>query len=294
VFGGRRARAKVAVTGPASTQGLVRPLPDLAAWTNHFRHAEIPVLRETIDALEALRANEEQTDANSIGEMIGGDPLMTLKVLVHVGEHRGRTVVTDAETVIAALVMMGIPPFFRNFADPVAIEDRLASSAEALAGVQRVLRRAHRGARFALALAIHRTDPHAAAIHAAALLHEFAELLLWCHAPRLALRIQALQEADSTLRSSVAQEQVLHIELSELQQALVAQWRLPGLLSEKGREPHVGNPGARAVALGARLARHSAAGWDNPALPDDIAEIAEFLNLSQSAALELLTGVAGE
>ena len=47
----------------------------------HFRRAEIPVLRETVEALEALRANEEQTDANSIGEMIGGDPLMTLKVL---------------------------------------------------------------------------------------------------------------------------------------------------------------------------------------------------------------------
>ena len=41
------------------------------------------MLRETIDALDALRANEERTDANSIGEMIGGDPLMTLKVLVH-------------------------------------------------------------------------------------------------------------------------------------------------------------------------------------------------------------------
>ena len=26
--------------------GLARPLPDLAAWTTHFRRAEIPVLRE--------------------------------------------------------------------------------------------------------------------------------------------------------------------------------------------------------------------------------------------------------
>ena len=84
---------------------LIHPLADLAAWTNHFRLAEIPVLRETAEALEALRANEERTDANSIGEMIGGDPLMTLKVLAHASDHRGRSVVTGAETVIAALVI---------------------------------------------------------------------------------------------------------------------------------------------------------------------------------------------
>jgi hypothetical protein len=109
-------------------------------------------------------------------------------------------VVTSAETVIAALVMMGIPPFFRAFADPVAVEDRLAACPEALEGVRRVLRRAYRGARFALGFAVHRADPNAASIHAAALLHEFAELLLWCHAPRLALSIRDLQDADPTLR----------------------------------------------------------------------------------------------
>src|SRR3982751_1471392 len=103
------------MTGGASAPAtLVRPLPNLAAWTDHFRRAEIPVLRETIDALDGLRANEERTDANSIGEMISGDPLMTLKVLVHVGEHRGRTVVTGPETVISALLLMGRPPLFRS------------------------------------------------------------------------------------------------------------------------------------------------------------------------------------
>ncbi len=146
------------------------------------------MLRETVDALDALRANEERNDANSIGEMIGGDPLMTLKVLVHVARRSAaRGVVTSAETVIAALVMMGIPPFFRAFADPVAIEDRLAACPRRSKACERVLRRAHRGARFALGFAVHRADPNAASIHAAALLHEFAELLLWCHAPRLAL-----------------------------------------------------------------------------------------------------------
>jgi HD-like signal output (HDOD) protein len=271
--------------------GLERPFANLAAWVAHFRRSDIPVLRETVEALDALRPNEERTDANSIGEMIGSDPLMTLKVLVHVGERRGRAVVTGPETVISALVMMGIPPFFRTFAAPEALEDRLAGADGALAGVQRLLRRAHRGARFALAFAIHRGDPNAASIHAAALLHEFAEMLLWCHAPSLALRIRTLQEADSSLRSSVAQEQVLGIDLADLQQALVATWRLPALLAEPAAGARSGGAGARTVALAARLARHSATGWDNAALPDDIAEIAAFLNLSPAAARDLIDEV---
>ncbi|HEV7577463.1 MAG TPA: HDOD domain-containing protein [Caldimonas sp.] len=280
------------MTSPTSaSEGLVRPLRDLAAWTHHFRRAQIPVLRETVEALDALRANEERTDANSIGEMIGGDPLMTLKVLAYMSDHRGRSVVTGPDTVIAALVMMGIPPFFRAFATPVAVEDRLAGSPEALAGLERVLRRAHRGARFALAFAIHRTDPHAATVHAAALLHEFAEMLLWCHAPRLALQIRAMQDADPSLRSSVAQRSVLHIELEELQKTLVAAWRLPSLLSENNQEPQAGHTGARSVALGARLARHTAASWDNAAVPDDVADVASFLNLSPAAAMHLVTEI---
>jgi HD-like signal output (HDOD) protein len=278
----------------APSAELVRPLADVAAWTSHFRRAEIPVLRETVEALDALRANEERTDANSIGEMIGGDPLMTLKVLAYVSDHRGRSVVTGAETVIAALVMMGIPPFFRAFAVPTSVEDRLAATPEALVGLRRVLRRAHRGARFALALAVHRTDPHAATVHAAALLHEFAEMLLWCHAPQLALRIRAMQDADPTLRSSVAQRTVLRVELGELQQALVGAWRLPSLLAETAQEPQAGQTGARAVALGSRLARHTATGWDNAAVPDDVADVAAFLNLSPAAALELLMEIDAE
>jgi HD-like signal output (HDOD) protein len=266
---------------------IVRPFADLSGWLRHFRAAEIPVLRETVDAIEALRANEDATDANSIGEMIGGDPLMTLKILIYASAHRSRRVETSVETVIAALVMMGIPPFFRAFSNQVAVEDRLAHDAEALAGVGRVLRRAHRGARFALAFAIHRTDPNAATIHAAALLHEFAELLLWCHAPGLALAIQKIQRDDPTLRSSAVQQQVLNVDLEKLQESLVATWQLPRLLSQTEREPQAGNTGARTVALAARLARHTAMGWDNAAVPDDISEIADLLNLSVAATSHL-------
>ncbi len=280
----------VATTMPDTE--LHQPLAHLAAWTAYFREAEIPVLRETADALEALRANEEHTDANSIGEMIASDPLMTLKVLAYSADHRGRRVVTGAETVTAALVMMGISPFFRAFGPQPVLEDRLERHPGAMEGLERVLRRAHRGADLALGFAIHRTAPNAAAIHAAGLLHEFAELLLWVHAPKLALRIQEAQDASPTLRSSVAQRSVLHVEIAELQAALIATWQLPALLSQTQGDPKASNLGARTVDLAARLARHTAQDWDNPAVPDDIRDIAALLNLSPIAALHLAMGIA--
>ena len=261
---------------------------DLAAWTAHLLGADIPVLAETAEALEALRANEDLVDANSLGELIASDPLMTLKLLAYACTHRSARMVTDTETVIAALVMMGIGPFFRAFGPQPTVEDWLADQPEALDGLRETLRRAHRAAGFALGFAVHRMDHDAPVIHAAALLHDFADLLVWCHAPALALAIRAAQHADPALRSSAAQASVLNIELADLQQALMKAWRLPELLVRISDDRHAEHPSVRSVTLALRLARHTAHGWDNPAIPDDVAEIAALLNICEAATLQLL------
>jgi len=270
---------------------LTAPLPSLDAWVNAFAQAEIPVLSETAESLEHMRATEDDVDAHGLGEMIATDPLMTLKVLAHASEQRrGRSseLRADPETVTAALVLMGITPFFRDFGPQPTLETALAGNDEALLGLSRVMQRAERASRYALGFAAHRADPDAAVIHSAALLHDFAEMLLWVHAPSLALKIAALQDADRHLRSTAAQRQVLGIELPDLEQALMRRWRLPELLlritSEKdGRDPQV-----RCVHLAVRLARHTARGWDDAGVPDDLHDIAELLNLSEAHALKLL------
>jgi len=270
---------------------LTRPLRDLDAWTDHFRRAEIPVLAQTAEAIEAMRANEDEVDANAIGEMIAHDPLMTLKVLAYAATHRSARMVTDTETVTATLVMMGISPFFRTFGPQPTIEQRLAEHPEALQGLNDVILRAHRGATFALAFAVHRMDPDAPLIHQAALLHDFPEMLLWCHAPALALRIRNAQRADATLRSVAIQRDVLGIALYEVKHSLMKAWRLPEMLRRISDERDTEQTNVRNVLLAVRLARHTAGGWDNAALPDDIADIAALLNLSHGAAQQLVRSV---
>jgi HD-like signal output (HDOD) protein len=270
---------------------LTQPLRDLAAWTAYFRAAEIPVLARTAEALESLRAVEDDVDANRIGEMVSADPLMTLKVLAHAATHRPSRVVTDAETVTAALVMMGITPFFRVFGPQPTIEEHLSGAPRALEGLRDVIRRAHRGANFALGFAVHRMDHDAAVIHGAALLHDFAEMLLWCHAPALALRISDAQRADATLRSSAIQAAMLNVQLPELQQALMRSWRLPELLIRISDDKQAEQAPVRNVLLAVRLARHTAQGWDNAALPDDLSDIARLLNLSPDATWQMVQDI---
>jgi HD-like signal output (HDOD) protein len=267
---------------------LHSPLRDLDAWTAAFRNAEVPVLAETAGALEALRANEDAADANLLAELTATDPLMSLKVMTCAAANRHSRLVTDAETVVAALLMMGITPFFRAFGPQPTVETRLQALPDALAGLRAVLTRSHRAARFALGFAVHRGDHDAALIHLAALLHEFAELLLWCHAPTLALALQARLQREPGLRSLTAQREMLHVELPDLQQALMKAWRLPELLVRTADDRHADHPRVQMVKLAIQLARHTAAGWDNPALPDDIAAVAQLLNLGQEPTLALL------
>ncbi len=276
------------MTQPPIPPFLHAALPDVQAWVRAFQQREIPVLGATAQAIQDLAANEDEVDAHLLGETLGGDPLMVLKLLRHVAEHRSPRAVTDVETVTAALVLLGIPPFFRAFGDQLTVDDRLAHAPAARAGLLAVLERAKRAARFALGFAVHRLDHDAAVIHEAALLHDFAEMLLWVHAPTLAGDIALRQQADPALRSADAQRAVLNVSLSEVQQALMKAWRLPELLVRISDDHASQSSQVRNVQLAIRLARHSAAGWDNPALPDDISDIARLLNMAHEPTLQLL------
>ena len=262
---------------------------DVAGWAALFTHAQLPVLPSTALVLEDMRATEDAVDAHMLTGAIGNDPLMTLKLLAHVSHMRRGRDGSEVETVTEALVMLGITPFFRAFGPQAVAQERLVDLPNALAGFDDVLRRSHRAARFAMGFAVHRMDHDAPVLHEAALLHDFAELLLWLQAPGLALQIQQRLAADSTLRSAAAQRAVLNIELAELQHTLMKNWRLPSLLVRITDEhTQQMSSQARNVLLAIRVARHSAQGWDNAALPDDVRDVAELLQMSSDATLRLL------
>ncbi len=270
---------------------LTEALSDLRSWTSHFANAEMPIRSDTALVLETLRINQDAADANMLGELIAGDPLMTLKLMGHAARHRSERQLTDPETVTAAIVMLGISPFFRHFGPQPIVEELLQDQPEALDGLLQVIQRSRRASDFALAFAVHRMDQNTPVIHQAALLHDFAEMLLWVHAPALALQIRTAQRSQAGLRSADIQRRVLNIELADLQQSLMRVWRLPALLTRISDDKHADHPSVRTVLLAVRLARHSAASWENAALPDDMAELSDLLQLSANATFALLQDI---
>ena len=79
-----------------------------------------------------------------------------------------------------------------------------------------------------------------------------------------------------------------HRDLIELQQALMEEWKLPEFLIQISGDGLAQHASGQCVSLGVRVARHTALGWDNAAIPDDVSDVSKLLNLSPSSALSLL------
>ncbi len=271
---------------------LQRTPVTLEQWVRLFDAKALPVLGRTAQALERGRGDEDRVDLHTLGELIRGDPLMTLKVFAHGAAARGTHPGSGPEDVTGALVMLGVAPFFRAFGPQGTVEQLLAPWPEAQAGFDSVMARSERAARFALAFAVQRMDQDAALVHSAALLHDFAELLVWFTAPHLALEMRRRQRARPGLRSADVQMMLLNVRLVDLHRALSHHWHLPARLlaiTDAHRNPN--SLQVRTVQLAVRVARHSAQGWADPALPDDVAEISRLLNLSPEPTLKLLRSI---
>lgn len=89
------------------------------------------------------------------------------------------------------------------------------------------------------------------------------------------------------------QKQVLGFSGIELQRQLAIDWKLPELLLDLMDPDQAGLPQVRNVTLAVSLARHSANGWHDAALPDDFHGIAEFLHMEPHKVMSLVkTGLA--
>lgn len=275
-------------------------LPDTDAWVQFYTQANLPVLRHTLHALEKLRENAENVNGRVLSSVILQDPLMTLRVLAYLAENRPKNQHTDITTIDRALMMIGLGPFFRNFEKLPLVEDQLKAYPKALLGLLKVIRRARKASHWAREWAIWRHDLDVDEITVATLLHDITEVLMWCFAPSLQLRVQEMLAQNRGLRTTVAQQEVYGIRLIDLQLALVNAWHLPKLLAtlinaipQEGAEVArelVGpdNPRIKNVFLAVDLARHSANSWDDAALPDDFKGIEELLHISHESLLHKL------
>jgi HD-like signal output (HDOD) protein len=262
-------------------------------WVAKLTHADLPVLKQTARDLAALRKDDDRMSAQSVAAVIARDPIMTVKLLRYLQQHKHKIQTAEVMQVEQALLMLGIEPVFNKVRPEPLVEDVFKPHIAALPYMLRVVHRSHRASMYAKEWAVHQRDLHYEEVQIAALLHDIAEILMWCYATLEMLKIHAVQAKDKTLRSRDVQQMVLGFQLFHLQRELAQRWGLPQLLLNLMNDSSADQPRVRNVVLAANLARHSAKGWGDDALPDDYKEIADFLHIPVDEVITMVAVDAG-
>lgn len=270
------------------------PLASVDAYVEFLSAQDVPVLRRTVREFGLLAAQQESVSGKRVAAAVLADPLMTMKLLTTLQARRSAKQNHDITTIDRAIMMMGITPFFNTFSAAPTVEDGLANHPRALVGVLKVIGRARRASHYARDWAILRHDLDVDEITVAALLLEAVEIMCWTFAPSLTQRVYDMQGANRWLRSADAQRAVFGTTAQEIQVALVRAWNLPELLITLMDEANADNPRVRNVRLAANFSRHVQSGWDNDALPDDIAELGSLVHMGPEQLLARLGAPAEE
>lgn len=264
----------------------------LNAWIAHLETAPIPILKRTLRELATLQADADHLSVRAVTDVVAHDPLMTLTLLRYLQQHKRNSQLNEVVQIEPALMMLGMQTFFQKVQPDQVIEDMLQDKRWALTSALHTVHRANQAAHYAKDWAVRLQDLHFDEIRIAALLHNFAEILMWCYAPDDMLKILNLQQQNKNLRSREVQRQVLGFKLSELQLALAQSWGLPALLVGFMKREDNQRRQMRNIILAINLARHAANGWDDAALPDDYKQIGELLNMSAQQVKQLLHPLA--
>lgn len=260
----------------------------LAEWLAFLKGADIPVLRHTARELERLRGDDALFNPRGIADVVTDDPLMTVKLLRYMQSHKHPNQRYELVEVKQALLMIGLDAFFRELPAMPLVEDLLHDHVDARVHLLQTVRRAQRAAYYAFDWALRLHDLHAEEVQVSALLCHVAEMLMWCFNPAPMLEVMRRQAADPRLRSSDVQKQVLGFCSLDLQRQLAIEWQLPELLLNLLDPAQSRSTRVRSVMLAANLARHSAHGWDNAALPDDYREIGALLRMEPERVMALV------
>lgn len=282
------ARAQPESAAPAVTPEAAPIVRDVSEWITFLRTTEIPILRHTAREITRLHQDEDNLSNRAIANMVLNDPMMVFRVLSYSRTHKSKQQLPDLLQVEQAIMMMGVSSFFQNLPPGLLVEDILKINLPALTHLLKLIRRGHRAASFAVYWAALLLDLHAEEVRIAALLHDLSEILMWCFAPDKMNTIYAMQHADSTLRSVTVQQEVLGFRLQDLQKELVTAFQLPPLLLRLMEDDASDEQRVRSVTLAVNLARHSAEGWENAALPDDYKEIARLLRVSVEKTMTII------
>ena len=264
---------------------------DFQTWIDILEQDGTFILKRTLRDLSRIDRDADQPDVAAVVGILEQDPLMTIILLRFLQRNRRHSQLDDVVQVDQALMMIGMRTFFTRVMDGLqTAEDQLKQNLPALTGMLHTVKRATRAASYARDWAIRQKDLGFELIRITALLHNFAEILLWLHAPDQMAEVHRLQLLDRTRRTRDVQTEVLGFKVSDLQLELALRWNLPELLVHFMERNYTQQRRIQTVVLAVNLARHSENGWNDAALPDDYREIGELLHMTPDDVMLLVQG----
>jgi len=219
----------------------------------------VPVLPATATELARMEREQDHVSANQLAATILRDPLMTLRVLRFLQNHRTRSQTADITTIAHALMMLGQARFFREFDHLGVLDESIGRDAAASVRARELLSQSRLAALFARDWALHRHDIDPEEVMVAALMHGIPDILI-------TLRSAILGSAPSAWH--------------ELRGVLLAQLNLPRLIHQLTDEAPSHDSRLLNVRLACRLARHCSEGWDQARIADDLDSVHRVLHIS--------------
>jgi len=270
---------------------VTQPQAGGSTWVQMLAGMELPVLAHSMLELGKLGLDADESP-QTIADVVLHDPLLTVNVLRYVQEHRGRRRSTDITTVTHAVMMLGISPFHEKFQGLATVEDTLAGCAGALDGLYAVIKRSRFAALCARDWARLRKDVDPEEVMVAALLHDLAEMLLWCHASMQIAPVECMPADNPASCPDLARQTVSGFPLPDLQSGLIKAWQLPVLLRMLLDPQHAGNSRVLNVRHAVAVASHYAPGLDTAVLNSDFSRIGAWLGIGPDEVRQHVLNVA--
>lgn len=246
-------------------------------WSAFLVERELPSMPRSKALLRALEDQQgEGLSARELADIAARDPFLCLRLLREAEKRRTRKLGHDTTTPLGAVMQLGTDTFRQLLLDSPETD-------ETNPGLVACEGRSVLASRLAVLWSSARADVSPDEVGMATLLADTGELMLWSFAPELPQAAAEALTSGRARRSVEAQQMACGFRFHDLTMKCSEMWALPHLLTELIRG--VDNVRANISRLAINTARHLMAGFDNAALPFDLAEAQKLI---PQASLEWL------
>ncbi|MBB5019550.1 HD-like signal output (HDOD) protein [Chitinivorax tropicus] len=256
---------------------------DAAGWVARWHTVSTPIMGATAQTIQRLKDQIDRVSPNQLAKLAAQDPMLAAHLLRAVNNRRKSGVAAEVVSLEAAVALLGTRRFVEQMGQLPTIEQRYGQQPAAMAQVLQQILRCRMAAELAFDWSVARVDVKPDEVEVAALLHNLAGCLMLHHEPAVQKGWQPW--FDAPLDDPKLQQEKLGCTLTALNQALFAKWSLPALLTELNDVKQRANLRASVVQCACLLVRHIEAGWQHPALPDDLAMVAGMLKIEPDQVL---------